>query len=189
MTPRSPLHYLGAIWGVLGVVALLCQAIYRLTPRAIEPIQRGLLDGWETAIYVAWVVFSLYFEGYRAFQLRFSPRVVARALHLIEQPTPLHVALAPAFCMAFFHASRRARILAWATTIMVVFFIVALRGVPQPWRGIVDGGVVLALAWGAAAIVIYFVRGLSGASMPVSAELPEPRAHGMASAAGPAVRE
>jgi hypothetical protein len=173
MTPGSWIRCFAAAWGVLGVLALLGQAIWRLTPMALEPILDRTLSTSQTALYVGWVGFSLYFEGYRAFQRRFSPRVVARVLHLMREPQPLRVALAPAFCMAFFHASRRTLVVAWATLVMVLGFVLTLRYVPQPWRGIVDGGVVLALAWGAVAILVYFVRGLAGAVMPVSAELPE----------------
>lgn len=171
-TARLP-GLLAATWGVAGVVLLLGQAIYRLTPMALQPIVERQLGMAEAGVYAAWVVFSLYFEGYRAFQQRFSPRVVARALALMREPVPLRIVLAPAFCMALFHATRRGLALAWGTLVMVLCFIMILRHVPQPWRGIVDGGVVLALLWGQLAIVVYFVRGLSGLPMPVSAELPE----------------
>jgi hypothetical protein len=154
-----------AAWGVFGVVGLFGQALWRLTPIALEPIERGMsVNEW--SVFAAWVLFSAYFEGYRAFQRRFCPRVVVRAFHLGRTRRPLHVALAPAYCMALFSASRRAMSLAWATVIMVMCFIVALRSVPQPWRGIVDGGVVVALAWGVAAMLYYFVRAGAGAPMP-----------------------
>jgi hypothetical protein len=74
--------------------------------------------------------------------------------------------------MGFFHANRRTKAIAWGTTAMIVFFVVVLRYVPQPWRGIVDGGVVLPLAWGAVAVVALYVRGLAGADIG-SAELPD----------------
>ena len=169
----TPGRFLIALWGVAGVLALLGQAVSRLAPRALEPIENGDLTLYQGAIYAAWAVFSAYTEGYRAFQLRFSPRVVARALYLAKNPQPLHVLLAPAYCMCFFHANRRNRIIAWATVAMVTFFIISLRYAPYPWRGIGDGGVVLALIWGAIAIVYYFVRGLSGHAVPSAVELPE----------------
>lgn len=144
-------------WGVAGVLLLLGQASWRLGTLAWEALQMGLTQ-LQWAICLSWIVLNAYAEGYRAFQLRFSPRVVARALHLARNPRPLHVVFAPLFCMGFFHASKRGMILAWGTTIMVLCFILLLRYVPQPWRGIVDGGVVVALLWGSVAIVVYYVR-------------------------------
>lgn len=169
----TPLGIAAATWGALGVVALLTQAIIRLLPRALEPLENNMLDAAHGGAYAGWVVFSLYFEGYRAFQKRFSPRVVARAFHLARNPSPWHVALAPLFCMALFHARRRATTLARGTVVMVICFIVALRHVPQPYRGIIDGGVVAALVWGAIAIVYYFVRALFGEAVPASPETPD----------------
>src|SRR5690606_4264468 len=95
-------------WGVGGVLLLLGQAIWRLTPIALDAIHGGLTAG-QIALCGAWIVVNGYAEGYRAFQLRFSPRVVARAVHLARHPRPLHVALAPLFCMSFFHATPRGR--------------------------------------------------------------------------------
>ena len=167
--PRSALI---ATWGVLGVVLLLSQAVVRLTPLALEPILDHSLGPVSVAAYVAWAAFSLYFEGYRAFQLRFCPRVVARAFHLARHPRPLFVALAPAFCMGFFHANRRTKILAWGTTTMVVCLVLLMRQAPQPLRGIVDGGVVLALVYGTVALLVLFARGFSNPASLASAELP-----------------
>jgi hypothetical protein len=162
-----------ASWGVLGVLALLTQAIARLAPLAAEPILAKTLSPAQVGLYVGWVAFSAYFEGYRAFQKRFSPRVVARALHLARHPvSSASVALAPAYCMCLFHAKPRARYVAWGTLVMVIGFIVTLRHVPQPFRGIVDGGVVVALAWGVVIVLFYFARGLAGRPIPVSPELP-----------------
>jgi hypothetical protein len=165
-----------ASWGVFGVVLLLSQAIYRLGTLALEAHRMPLTPA-QLGLSGAWMILNAYAEGYRAFQLRFSPRVVARALALAQQPTPTAVVLAPLFCMAFFHATRRARTIAWSTTVMVLCFIVLLRQVPQPWRGIVDGGVVVALVWGTLAIVLLFVRAVwLGKAPNASPQLPEPHA-------------
>ena len=170
---RTPGEIAIASWGVFGVLLLLGQALRRLAPYALEPIRAGSLTTPEAALYAGWVAVAAYTEGYSAFQKRWCPRVVARAFHLARHPRRTHVLLAPVFCMALFHASRRARLLAWATTALIVCFILILRRTPQPWRGIVDGGVVVGLGWGVAAILYFFVRGLGGRAMPVSAELPE----------------
>jgi hypothetical protein len=158
---------------VLGVVLLFGQAIARLGARAVEAHEMPL-DALEISVSVGWVLVNAYAEGYRAFQRRFSPRVVARALHLARNPRPLFVVFAPLFCMAFFHATRRARTIAWATTILVLCLIGLLRHAPQPWRGIVDGGVVIALGWGAAAIVVFFLRAvMTGREPAASPQVPE----------------
>lgn len=168
---RQPLSILVGAWGVVGVALLLGRAAARLAVYAVEPIRTHSLSPAQASIYAAWTALGLYFEGYRAFQKRFCPRVVARALHLGKHPSPLYVALAPLFCMGFFHANRRTKALAWGTTIMIVCFILILRHVPQPWRGIVDGGVVPPLVWGAVAVIVLYGRGLAGARVG-SAELP-----------------
>jgi hypothetical protein len=146
--------------------------MFRLTPIALQPIVQGGLSGAQATLYAAWVLASLYFEGYRAFQLRFCPRVVARALYLTQSPRPVYVALAPLFCMGFFHANRRTLALAWGTTTMVVFFILTFRHVSQPWRGIVDGGVVAALGYGVIALLASFATSLATGKASASAELP-----------------
>jgi hypothetical protein len=152
---------------------LFAQAIHRLGVLALEAHRMPLGPG-QVVLSIAWIGLNAYAEGYRAFQQRFCPRVVVRALHLARNPRPLFVLFAPLYCMAFFHATRRARVAAWATSLMVVCFIVLLRHVPQPWRGIVDGGVVVALAWGAAAILFLLMRALvSGREPRRPAELPE----------------
>jgi hypothetical protein len=154
-----------ASWGVLGVLGLLGQASFRLGGRALEALESDL-SGPQLATLVAWTVFNLYAEGYRAFQKRFSPRVVVRAFHLARFPQPLHVTLAPFYCMALLHAAKRERIVAWSTVVMIMGFILLLRHIPQPWRGIVDAGVVAALLWGAGAILVLFGRALRTGIVP-----------------------
>jgi hypothetical protein len=159
-------------WGVAGVLALLAQAIYRLVPPALEPLVHGSLNRLQATVYALWVIIAAYTEGYRGFQGRFSPRVVSRASYLSKNPEPLHVVLAPLFCMSFFHATRRGLITAWAITTMVLMAVIVVRQLPQPWRGIVDGGVVVGLGWGSAAILANVVLLLRGVEPKVPNEIP-----------------
>ena len=76
------------VWGTAGVSTLLGQAIYRLTPQALHPLVHGNLTSFQVALYIGWVLFAAYTEGYRAFQGRFSPRVVARAVYLAKNREP-----------------------------------------------------------------------------------------------------
>ncbi|MEM9068830.1 MAG: hypothetical protein AAGE52_10005 [Myxococcota bacterium] len=158
-------------WGVGLVLALLGHALFRLTPLALEPWERGMTTT-QQIVFVAWALFMAYAEGYRGFQKKFSPRVVARAFYLGENPTPLRVLLALPFCMSLFHTTKRQRIVSWGFIVALVGVIIAVRFLPQPWRGIVDGGVVVGLGWGAISIVLFYLRGLSGNPPPVP-DLPE----------------
>lgn len=170
--PPSPLGWLAIVWGVGGVLGLLGQAIARLLPRAREALVGRSLSHAELALLAAWVLFSAYTEGYRGFHTRFSPRVVARALHLGRHPRWLHVVLAPAFCMSWFHASRRGLAVAWGIVVMVGGFVALLQRVPQPWRGIVDAGVVVGLALGALSVVYWAARAAGGGRPGADPDLP-----------------
>src|SRR5215510_6200164 len=129
------IELLVASWGVLGVLALLGQALWRLTPIALEPLRAGSLGPLETVVYGAWVLVNAYAEGYRGFQRGFAPRAVVRAFHLGRHRRPLHVLLAPAFCMSLFHATRRRRIVAWAVLGTIVLLVTLVRQLDQPYRG------------------------------------------------------
>lgn len=164
-------QHLIAAWGIGGVCLLLSQALMRLTPWAIEPIVEGM-PGWQWGLYVGWAVLNGYTEGYRGFQMRFSPRVVQRAFWLARNPRPLRLILAPIFCMSYFHATRRGKVVAWVLLLFIICAVLVVRALPQPWRGIVDGGVVLGLAWGLLAILYFWGRALSAPPPPPN-DLPE----------------
>lgn len=178
MTGRPP--SLGAraaaLWGVGGVVLMLGQAIVRLVPIALDGI-RGLEGALPWLVLLGWVSLNAYAEGYRGFHLRFSPRVVARALHLLHHPTWLRALFAPLFCMSLFGASRRGITVAWCIVVFVTTLVLTMRWLPQPWRGIVDAGVVAGLGLGLLSIVVYAGRALAGRAPPIDADV----------AAGPAV--
>ncbi len=144
------------VWGILGVLALLGEAIYRLMPRVIE-LRECPLSSSQWAALVGWVAFNAYSEGYRGFQKNFSPRVIVRAEHLSANPRPLFVVLAPLYCMGHIHATRRRLIVAWSLTIGIIALVIAVRALAQPWRGIIDAGVVVGLAIGSMSILYYWV--------------------------------
>jgi len=160
-----------ALWGIAGVVALLADAIYRLTPHALALLELSL-DAVEISVLGVWLAFNAYSEGYRAFHRNFSPRVVARARTLDDEPRPLFVVLAPLYCMGLVHATKRRLVVSWCITVGIVGIVIVVRQLAQPWRGIVDAGVVVGLAWGVASIVYYVVRAYRGHAMPVAPDLP-----------------
>ena len=164
---------IGAIWGIVGVIVVLGRAIVRLFPPALLPLRQDPTP-LVLAAYAASVFFNGYLEGYRAFHKGFAPRVAARALHLRHDPSLLHALLAPVFVLAFFHATRRRIVARYVLVLALIVLVWIVRHCPQPWRGAIDAGVVIALSWGCVSLVYYFARGLRGRSPPVSADLPEP---------------
>lgn len=167
-----PLGLVIASWGVIGVLAILAQALHRLIPLALEPIASAKMTPGHWALYVGWSVANAYAEGYRGFQRAFVPRVVARAAFLAQNPRPLHVALAPIFCMAMFHARRKNLIMSWGLLVGIVIIVALVRLLPQPWRGIVDAGVVVGLGWGALALLVAFARCIVTGEVPATDSLP-----------------
>ncbi|RMG98259.1 MAG: hypothetical protein D6705_06560 [Deltaproteobacteria bacterium] len=148
-------------YAVAGVALVLVRALVRLVPIALEPIEGGLLGPFEAGVYVAWVLVNAHAEGYRGFQRRFVPRVVGRARMLAEDPSPPPgaVLLAPFFAMALLYAPLRTMLVRWTIVAAIVGLVVGVRLLGQPWRGIVDGGVVVGLGWGLLALVVAAVRG------------------------------
>jgi len=166
--------FIGFYWGVGGVLLLLSFAIFRLTPMALELV--GLpLSAWHYLALCFSIVLMAYSEGYKGFHLAFAPRVVMRAHYLAQNPRTSHVLLAPIFCMGFIHATRRRRLVSLSLSLMILGFIMTARLLPQPWRGILDAGVVTGLSLGNLSI-LYFLAMLKNnpKAINVATEVPEP---------------
>ncbi len=164
--------FIGALWGFSGVVALLGFAIYRLTPRAMEALEFSLSTGQWIFLFV-FTLFMLVAEGYRGFQKKFSPRTAARVKYLRDHPRVFHVLLAPFFCMGYFHAKRKTQITAICLTLGIVLLVILVGRLPQPWRGLVDFGVVLGLTYGVVSFAIFTAKALFGENDPHSPEVPD----------------
>lgn len=165
-------------WGILGVLALLGQALWRLAPLTVDAVQAGLTP-LQWGVMTIWIVVMAHAEGYRGFHRRFSPRVVARALWLREHPTGIKAIVAPLFCMSLFGATRKGMMVARILVVGILGLILLVRTLPQPWRGMIDAGVVVGLGIGVASIVGYAARALlSGTPPPIAPDLPEGEASG-----------
>lgn len=161
----------GAIWGITGVFLLLGSAVYRLTPLALAAFSTPF-RWYHWLAWAASVVIMAHAERYRGFQQRFSPRVAARALYLRDHPKVLHVIFAPLFCMGYFHATRRRKTVSISLTAGIIVLVLAVHQVPQPWRGIIDAGVVVGLAWGLVSLLWFSARAVAG-RCECSPEVPE----------------
>jgi cytochrome bd-type quinol oxidase subunit 1 len=169
---RTLRFYVIYAWGVGGLAFMLGEALLRLLPVAWEPIASGTLTSAQWLVYAGWVAFNGYSEGYRGFQKAFSPRAAARAHHVARHGNLLQALLAPLFCMSLFHASRRGLTVAWSLLIGIVALVLVVKALPQPWRGIVDGGVVVGLAWGLLTLCTSALRTLVAGPREVDLQLP-----------------
>jgi len=163
---------IGAIWGITGVVLLLGSAIYRLTPIALDAFSYDWL-WYHWFSFALMLFFMAYAEGYRAFQQGFSPRVAARARYLRNHPNLLHAVLAPLFCMAYFHAPKRRQITSISVTAGIIVLVILVRLLDQPWRGIIDGTVVVGLAWGLLSLLMFGYQAFTQETFTYSPEVPE----------------
>lgn len=162
MTPSRTFSWAGwaaALWGILGVSLLIGSAIVRLTPKAWAALTAPL-EWYHWAVLVPWLIFMLVSEGYRGFQQAFSPRVAARTRWLRQHPGCLRGILAPLFCMGFFGATPKRQIVAWCLTGGIIGLILLVSLLDQPWRGIVDSGVVAGLLWGLLSLWFFTAQAL-----------------------------
>lgn len=160
----------GAVWGVAGFSLILLDAINRLARMALVAFTEPLsVVHWISLAII--VVIMAYSEGYRGFQKSFSPRTAARAHDLYRNPELLSVVFAPAFCMGFFRATRGPLLFAWVGTLLIVLLIIALQATPQPWRGLVDVGVVVGLTWGLVSFWVCVWRVFTDENYDVSPEV------------------
>ncbi|MCF7980914.1 MAG: hypothetical protein K9K86_02945 [Pseudomonadales bacterium] len=164
--------FIGAVWGILGVSAFLGWAVARLTPYMLEVLHQEL-QWYHWALLVINVVFMAYTEGYKGFQQGAAPRLGARVRHLYQNPTVLHVIFSPFFCSSYFHTTKRRLIARYILTSMIILLIILVSRLHQPWRGIIDAGVLIGLAWGLVAILYQSIKALMADEFHYSPELPE----------------
>merc|ERR1719333_2126847 len=158
---------IASAWGVVGVMGFLFNGVRRVVPVALQPFADGMSTGaWIT--YVLAGVFFAYAEGYKGFQLRFSPLVVRRALLLggDNEPPRAHQVLAPAYAMAFFHAKPRRKAMSYGLIVGIFAVVSLVKKLPYPYRSILDAGVCVGLSWGLASIGIVFLNALRTGRAP-----------------------
>jgi hypothetical protein len=162
----------GALWGITGFSLFLGSAIYRLTLLSMDAFSYDFLwYHWASLVLI--VMIMAYAEGYRGFQQSFSPRFAARAKYLKSHPNTLYAILGPFFCMSYFHASRKRMVTSISLTVGIIMLILSVRLLPQPWRGIMDAGVVIGLLWGLISILIFSFQAFFSNEFLYSPEVPD----------------
>lgn len=170
-TKTSILGTLGTIWGLAGVLLLLISATFRLWPKAVDAFSHPF--AWYHWASLTVIVLGMaYVEGYKGFQQAFSPRTAARARYLRHNASFGHVVLAPFFCMGYFHATKRRKVTSISLTMGIIVLIIVVSTISQPWRGIIDAGVVVGLIWGIVSLLIFSIKALIRDHFPYSPEVP-----------------
>ena len=165
------LSWLAVLWGVGGMCVLLIFAVVRLAGIGLDSLAYPFA-WYHWVLLLANTAFMAYSEGYKGFQKAYSPRFAARVRHLRDNPRFSHSLLAPLFGMGFFHTTRERMRVSYPLTVVIVVFIIVVHQLPQPWRGIVDIGVVVGLCWGLISLIIYSWQALRWNDFPYSPELP-----------------
>jgi hypothetical protein len=165
------------LWAVLGVATYLSWGL-----RKVHPIVRDGLGSMNTrshwVFFLATLSFFAYYEGYKGFQKGLCPRVVSRAWIVSQRsvsglPT-WHKVIAPAFCIGYFHATKKRMITSWAITGTIFVVVIFVRRLPDPWRAMIDAGVMLGLTWGVLSTVgIYAMSLIDGAPPDFDPSLPD----------------
>jgi hypothetical protein len=162
------------IWGVLQVVAIIGNALKRVIPIALQPFSSDVpLSGLQWTSYGLWTVYMMYTEGYKAFQLKFSPLVVKRAFGLSENFNALNFLLAGPYAMGLFGATKKRMIISWSVSAGVASIVAIVKKLGYPYRSIIDGGVVAGLTYGTLSILALTVNALRGNIPDIDPELPQ----------------
>lgn len=171
--PRTTTEWAIWTWAVGGVVLILLQAVWRLTPRALS-IFDGELTTLQALLTIGWVGFMAYAESYRGFHQQFNPRVVVRAAGIAAHPHPVRTALAPLVAMGLLYGTPRRLLVSRLLVAGIVVLVLLVRLLPDPWRGMVDLGVVVGLLLGTVSLGGMAIRSALGELPDVAPEFPDP---------------
>ena len=136
-----------------------------------------IINTWSelNSSYIGMCLWFAYVEGYKGFQLKFSPLVVKRSqtLQPFSGSNILHTLFGPFYAMGLFHATKKRKIVSWSVTIGVAVIVAAVKRLPYPWRNIIDAGVIVGLSWGSLSIAIqWFKAVVLGVNLDVDPAMP-----------------
>ena len=176
----------GSIWGTGGVLYILYKAISRVFPIAYEPLKKATataaslqLTQFQWICYYISILFFGYIEGYKGFQTKFSPLVVKRSFTLVvgsPQATLINYIFAPLYSMGLLHATKKRKITSWSITLGVTLLVSIVKRLNEPWRNIIDAGVVCGLSYGMISILLIYIKSWITGSTPNNIDpcLPSP---------------
>ena len=169
------------VWSLLFWVVMFISALHGLVIKG--PIQfyknheSWYKDGKLSLIH--WIslllicIFFAYYEGYKGFQLAWSPMLVKRTYHFASLSKPsitltnsfhidslIALMLGPMLAGGFICGTKRRYILSWGITVFIIIFVMIMRVLPNnsPWKCFIDIGVVIGLTWGLTFILIWWFK-------------------------------
>ncbi len=170
LAETSTAGFIAAFWGIAGFFFLIGNAITHLAVMSLQAMQYALTP-LQWMLLLLNIVFMAYSEGYKGFQKNYAPRLAARAKYLSNNGSLIERILAPLFCMSFFNATKKRLLISYLMLLMILTFIFLFKMLPQPWRGLLDAGVVVGLIWGAASTAWYCYVAFSDSNFGVDPEL------------------
>lgn len=166
----------GYYWGISGVLLILLFAIFRLTQRVLDMLSYSL-NLWHWLSLILFALYMAYAEGYKGFHLNFAPRVISRAKVFLKNnnlKSSLFVILAPLLCMGYIYSTKKRKLISFMLTGAIISLVLLVRMLPQPWRGVVDAGVLLGLLLGVCSIVYFWIQSLQDEWIsPVPTDFPD----------------
>lgn len=165
------LGFVAVLWAVAGIAFIFGNAILRLGLIGLDTFSYSL-QWFHWAALLFSVIFMGFAEGYRGFQQGYSPRVAARLRFLKDNVTPLRLVLAPLFCMGFFDIQKKRMIVSYCLLLGILALVQLVHMLEQPWRGIVDLGVVVGLTWGSISIILFTLKAFFTDRFEHSPEMP-----------------
>jgi hypothetical protein len=144
-------------WALFGVAAVFAVPIARLAARGIATVGAGLAPPEWFALAALTALF-VYTEGVRALQRRWGPHMIRRTVALASERRVWVRLLAPLYALSLVAAPRRELARAWVGLCAIVAAVLLVRALPDPWRGIIDLAVAVALTWGSSAIAVACAR-------------------------------
>ena len=159
--------FLGALHGLVKKGPLMLRENWEIWEKT------GNLGVWHWTLLACIIIFFSYCEGYRGFQLAWSPMLVKRAYHFSCVSTPIYdwttniyldrvidFMLAPILAGGFICGTRRRLYLSWGITIFVLMVVVLMRYMSDnlPYKCFVDIGVVIGLGWGLFFILVWWFK-------------------------------
>ncbi|MBT3756892.1 MAG: hypothetical protein HOK80_08665 [Candidatus Cloacimonetes bacterium] len=141
------------IYSIGGVIAIFSSAIYRLYPHVKESMSLEF-SALNWTVLAAYLIVMIVGKGYFALHRGFVPRVIVRSEQIISNGNLIDKLLAPLYCMGFFKAPKKRMIISYLMILFIISFLVSASKIVQPWRGIIDLGVIVGLSLGIISLLL-----------------------------------